>query len=451
VAYGVSVRRPRGEDRAHVNKLPWVVRFVAIALALLIHSAAGAQQVPGVSPAQRSQVFISLGYETVSGRSANEFSWSSAFDREWTTALGESASPASIAVPPVVGRTVADARNSLRVAGLVLRILDPLEDETQAVIEDQTPAAGTWVPPGSEVRVQVRASGHGVLPVGDVRVPLLTGLQLAGAEYALALERLELGEVRTTTSHQGVGVVVDQAPEAGTRVPPGARVSIVVTGGAPPQPGAAPLSPKAPPPLAVPQSRYADRPPATPPGGTLDAVDRILASLELANMVFNAPRTLQLREVLVIQLLLSTAQSVEELQGMITAAGEREGARVRISNQMEARLSGRGFKIEAITPEVQAVGASELTEWKWIVEPTQAGPQLLHLSLSAHLHVEGQRVPRVIRTFEQSIEVHVTWPQRVTAFVASNWQWLWTAILVPVIGWAIRKRMQSKTVSTGDC
>jgi hypothetical protein len=89
---------------------------------------------------------------------------------------------------------------------------------------------------------------------------------------------------------------------------------------------------------------------------------------------------------------------------------------------MEARLSGLGFKIETVTPEVQAVSATNVTEWKWEIEPTEPGSQRLHPTLSAQLHMEGQRVPRTIRTFERTIEVHVTWSQKVSHFVANNWQ-----------------------------
>jgi hypothetical protein len=175
------------------------------------------------------------------------------------------------------------------------------------------------------------------------------------------------------------------------------------------------------------------------------AVDRILRSLELANVAFNAPTTLWVRETAIIQLVLSMRHSIEDLQRTITAPGEKEGARVRISNEMEARLSGSGFKIEAITPEVQAVSASEPTEWKWEIEPTKVGSHHVHLTLSAHLQVEGQRVPRLIRTFERSIKVNVTWREKAGLFLAGNWQWLWTAILVPITAWVVRrwKRMSN--------
>jgi hypothetical protein len=87
---------------------------------------------------------------------------------------------------------------------------------------------------------------------------------------------------------------------------------------------------------------------------------------------------------------------------------------------MEAHLSGVGFKVEPITPERQAVTASERTEWRWQIEPTRTGRLSLHLTLSANLDVAGRSVPRTMRTFEHDIEVEVTWSERTKLFLAGH-------------------------------
>jgi hypothetical protein len=85
---------------------------------------------------------------------------------------------------------------------------------------------------------------------------------------------------------------------------------------------------------------------------------------------------------------------------------------------MEARLSGVGFKIEAITSEVQVLSEREITERKWEIEPTRVGRQYLHLTLTALLYVADDQVRRTVRTFERIIdvdEVVVSWPQRLAS------------------------------------
>lgn len=177
-----------------------------------------------------------------------------------------------------------------------------------------------------------------------------------------------------------------------------------------------------------------------PQASPLDAIDKLLASLPLANIAFNTPSTIPLGESEIIHLVLSTRETMETLQTMIESGGEKTGAQIKVGNAMEARLTGKGFKIQAITPETQAVSGVEKTEWKWEVEPAEGGKQRLHLTMAAILHIDGQKVPRVLRTFERSIEVQVTWSRQISDFVGNNWQWLWATILVPVAGWYVQRK-----------
>jgi hypothetical protein len=107
---------------------------------------------------------------------------------------------------------------------------------------------------------------------------------------------------------------------------------------------------------------------------------------------------------------------------------------------MEAQLTGRGFAIEALTPDLQAVTSQQITRWKWEVTPTEYGPHTLHLAVSAHIDVAGRDAPLVARTFDRQIQVEITIPQRVSGFIQKNWQWLWAAIVVPIVGYLWKRR-----------
>jgi hypothetical protein len=192
----------------------------------------------------------------------------------------------------------------------------------------------------------------------------------------------------------------------------------------PPSPGMAPTTKMAPPPHPDP----------------LRAIDRILQRMELGNVAFNAPKTMNLHDSALIHLVLGVEKEIEDIKKMIEEEGERVGASIRVSNRMEARLSGRNFEITAINPEVQAVARREVTEWKWEIKPRADGRQNLHLTLSALLSVEGESTPRVIRTFDRIIIVEVTIVQKTKVFMQNNWQWLWAVVLVPLAGWAWKRR-----------
>ena len=179
-------------------------------------------------------------------------------------------------------------------------------------------------------------------------------------------------------------------------------------------------------------------------------VDRILAHLETANIAFNCPEKIHLNETAKIELLLSLKETVNELIQEVTAKGNKQGAHVKVSSQMEARLTGANFQISAISPEEQAVGTVDTVQWEWEVKPLATGRQQLHLTLTAVFKVDGTTTRRAIRTFDQKIDVEVQLQQTLTEFIAKNWQWLWAAILVPIAGllwkrWRIAKRNQHTT------
>jgi len=170
------------------------------------------------------------------------------------------------------------------------------------------------------------------------------------------------------------------------------------------------------------------------------AVDRALEKLVPGNIAFNTPDAMEVDETASVQLLLSPKETIEELKEMVTAEGRKEGARIQVSDRMLAELTGSGFTIKAITPAEQAVSRKLPTEWRWDVTATESGSRRLHLTLSAVITISGERTPRVVRTFEKTMEIGVAWPRAAVSFLGDNWEWLWATFLVPVGGEVLRRR-----------
>ena len=185
--------------------------------------------------------------------------------------------------------------------------------------------------------------------------------------------------------------------------------------------------------------------PPPPPPEPLGDVDRLLEEMEFGTIAFNAPTNINIDDSPQIQLILSLAETVEKLKQSITEEGEKVGATIRVSDRMEARLSGYMFQIAAITHEIQAVSKRQQTEWKWEIHPKKEGKHKLHLTLTALLEIDGHSTPRAIRTFDKIIEVNVTATQKIGLFFKNNWQWLWAAILVPVAGWLWKRKKKQLT------
>ena len=174
-------------------------------------------------------------------------------------------------------------------------------------------------------------------------------------------------------------------------------------------------------------------------------VDKLIREMEFGSIAFNAPTNINIDDSHQIQLILSLAETVEGLKQSITEEGKKIGAIIKVSDRMEARLSGYMFQITAITPEIQAVSKSQQTEWKWEIHPKKEGKHRMHLTLTALLEIDGHSTPRTIRTFSKIIEVNVTATQKIGAFFKNNWQWLWAAILVPVAGWLWKRKKKQLT------
>lgn len=195
-------------------------------------------------------------------------------------------------------------------------------------------------------------------------------------------------------------------------------------------------------------------PPVTVDPGTnaasdaVRAVDDVLAQLDLGNVAFNAPGRVNLTETVTVMLALSPDRAREEVAARITGPGEQVVQSVQVSHLMEARLSGEGFRIVAVTPARQAVGTG-ITEWAWDITPEAEGRRTLTIALDALIKIDGETVPRSLRTFRHPIDVDVTTGQRLGGWLREHGKWAWGALLLPAFGWWTKRRRDAKAAA-GD-
>jgi hypothetical protein len=187
------------------------------------------------------------------------------------------------------------------------------------------------------------------------------------------------------------------------------------------------------------------------------SVDEGVAQLTPAQITFNHPTTLRLDETEQIQVLASFDQEVADLKRLLTEIGQQEGAQIDASDEMFAQLESTGFDIKAITPAQQALG-SGVTEWRWEIEPTEVGPQELHLTMSAIMLLDvGTVMPRPVakrvETFDRTLTVEAIpkppkpWHEKLTDFLSDNWQWLITTAVLPLGAWLLARRAKSSKKS----
>lgn len=194
------------------------------------------------------------------------------------------------------------------------------------------------------------------------------------------------------------------------------------------------------------------RPESSGERGDGGLITQAVTSLREANIAFNAPTIMTVGQSQNITLLLDLDRAIADLLKGITDEGERRGFRVRVSDRMEAHLKGDAFAVSAMTPVEQPIVAGESTEWRWQVTPQKSGRHALFLTLNAFVEVRGVEKPKTIRTFDHRVEVDVRpFAERAEDFLTENWQWLWTALLLPAGGWIIaRLRGRRVVAKTAD-
>jgi beta-lactam-binding protein with PASTA domain len=128
-------------------------------------------------------------------------------------------------VPTVTGKTQADAESALKAAGLKASVTKGFSSTVvKGVVVSQAPEAGQKVPSETSVGIVVSEGAQNVV------VPGVSGQTQSAATSSL--KSLGLGtQVVTNYGSTPKGQVADQFPSAGTAVPPGTIVGLIVSGG----------------------------------------------------------------------------------------------------------------------------------------------------------------------------------------------------------------------------
>lgn len=149
-----------------------------------------------------------------------------------TTATGGTGSTptttttASAKAPSVVGLSQSTAQRKLHAAGFRVRTAYVASSKPSGTVVAQNPTAGTTLRRGAAVRINVSVGSN---PQPAKAVPDVTGEDEATARSDLEAAGFQVSVVDEPTTDQNEdGIVIDEDPVAGTRVPAGSLVTIYV-------------------------------------------------------------------------------------------------------------------------------------------------------------------------------------------------------------------------------
>jgi hypothetical protein len=181
-----------------------------------------------------------------------------------------------------------------------------------------------------------------------------------------------------------------------------------------------------------------------------DAIDRLL----YGHVAFNPSGQMRVDRQERIKAVLSVDLPIDQLIAQLDAAGKKESADIRVSDQMVATLEGENFEIAPKGPQSQWISRSGTTEWSWVVTPKRQGEgQFLVLSFDAVIKVGDKEGTRRVRTFTHRMDVDVSWAQTfgtwfdASKHLAESLQWLWAVLLVPA-GVLVRRYWQGRRTSS---
>jgi len=180
-------------------------------------------------------------------------------------------------------------------------------------------------------------------------------------------------------------------------------------------------------------------------------IDSIAAQLKPTHIAFNTPETILVGSTKEIQLIMDFGQIANaDLADLKTRNGGNDSvhtATVDASELVAAKLSG-DFEIKSLGPDTQVVAGT--TKWAWSIKAASSGANKLFLNITSIVNLHGKEKAKGIATYSKDlvvispavVEPKVSIGQKLGDFFAKEWKWIWSAILVPVVGflWSRRKK-----------
>ena len=143
-----------------------------------------------------------------------------------TTGATTTTAVAPVRVPRVVGLAQTPALRRLNVSGLRPTVVYVRSSQPANRVVAQVPGPGTTLRRGSRVRVNVSTGPN---PQPATAVPNVVGPDQATAAQTLSAAGFKVAVLNRPTSDQSKdGLVVEQQPKAGSRIPAGSQVTIFV-------------------------------------------------------------------------------------------------------------------------------------------------------------------------------------------------------------------------------
>lgn len=181
----------------------------------------------------------------------------------------------------------------------------------------------------------------------------------------------------------------------------------------------------------------------------LKQVDEVMGRTMSGSIAHSAPSSMARGETKKIEVLISPSRSPEDLEREISESGKVFSASLEITPRMKVELrpvDKDAFEVLALHDNAeQLLSNTGPTKWEWLIKANQGGSQLLILTVYRLVKYAGNNDWRLVKSYEDTIRVKVSLPQRLRGF---DWKWilgiLLTALLIPALWRWVDRRKESK-------
>jgi len=175
----------------------------------------------------------------------------------------------------------------------------------------------------------------------------------------------------------------------------------------------------------------------------LQILKKELDRLPLGQMVFNPPSEMKQGKKERLTLRISRDTNFNILDAL-KGNGIPKVEEIKISEFMKVRLNGENFEITQLNEEQQIVGYNEYTEWAWDVLPKKFGKLVLHLKVTLRIRLPFGEEVKDHPIIDREVKVKVGIVYSLKIFIAKNWKWIITALIIPIIGWSVKMLIMNK-------
>jgi hypothetical protein len=163
--------------------------------------------------------------------------------------------------------------------------------------------------------------------------------------------------------------------------------------------------------------------------------------LPLGQILFNPPKEMKVGQTERIVVRISQNLHINLLENL-RGKGLPEISIEKVGSFMKVKLTGESFKVKAFNEEGQLVLDNSITEWAWDVLPLKSGAKKLHLLISVRIKLSFGEEKKDFPIIDKDVKVNVNPIYTVKYFISNNWKWLATALILPILGWALKTIMK---------